>query len=81
MSSYSLCRFILTPYLVVIWASNGIRAKKMDDPDVPQDVKNFVLAVLIIAILTFVARIAIVMYRVARKPLSKMSTVSDFNSE
>jgi len=74
-------RYILTPYLVVIWASNGIRIKKMDDPLVPQDIKNYVLAILIIAILTFVARLAIVIYRVIKKPLTKMSTVSDFNTQ
>lgn len=73
-------RYLLTPYLVVIWASNGIRAKKMTDPTVPEDVKNFVLAILIIASLTFVARIAIVIYRVLRKPLTKISTVTSFNS-
>jgi len=74
-------RYILTPYLVVIWASNGIRAKKMDDPTVPQDVKDFVLAILIIAILTFVVRLSLVIYRVVKKPLTKMSTVSDFNTQ
>jgi len=74
-------RYILTPYLVVIWASNGIRIKKMDDPLVPQDIKNYVLAILIIAILTFVARLALVIYRVIKKPITKMSTVSYFNTQ
>jgi len=74
-------RFILTPYLVVMWASNGIRSKKMDDPNVPENVKNFILAILIIATLTFVVRISIVIYRVLRKPLTKMSTVSKFNTQ
>jgi len=74
-------RYILTPYLVVIWASNGIRIKKMDDPLVPQDIKNYVLAILVIAILTFVARLALVIYRVIKKPITKMSTVSYFNTQ
>eukprot|EP00092_Neocalanus_flemingeri_P040904 GFUD01044535.1.p1 GENE.GFUD01044535.1~~GFUD01044535.1.p1 ORF type:complete len:320 (+),score=89.94 GFUD01044535.1:375-1334(+) len=74
-------RYILTPYLVVIWASNGIRAKKMDDPDVPQDVKDFVLAILIIAILTFVVRLSLVVFRVVKKPLIKISTVTDFDTQ
>ena len=60
---------MLTPYLVVIWAANAIRAKKMDDPDVPQEIKDFVLAILIIASLTFVVRIALVIYRMVKKPL------------
>jgi len=74
-------RYILTPYLVVIWASNGIRIKKMDDPDVPQDIKDYVLAIMIIAILTFVIRLALVIYRMLKKPLTKMSTISEFNTE
>ena len=53
----------------------------MDDPTVPQDVKDFVLAVLIIAILTFVVRLSLVIYRMVKKPLIKMSTVSDFNTQ
>jgi len=73
-------RYILTPYLVVIWASNGIRAKKMDDSNVPQDVKDFVLAILVIAVITFVVRLVIVIYRGVKKPLTKMSTVSDFST-
>ena len=55
--------------MVVIWAVNAIRAKKMDDPDVPQEIKDFVLAILIIASLTFVVRIALVVYRLVKKPL------------
>jgi len=74
-------RYLLTPYLVVIWASNGIRAKKMDDPDVPQDIKDFVFAILIIAILTFLVRLSLVIYRIVKKPLTKMSTVSEFNTQ
>jgi len=73
-------RFILTPYLVVIWASNGIRAKKMDDPDVPQDVKNYILAILVIATITLVARLGLVIYKGIKKPLRKMSAVSEFRT-
>jgi len=69
-------RYLLTPYIVVIWASNGIRAKKMDDPDVPQDVKDFVLAILIIAILTFLVRLSLVIYRTVKKPLTHMSPLA-----
>ena len=53
----------------------------MDDPDVPQDVKNFVLAILIIGTLTFVVRLSLVIYRMVKKPLTKMSAVSDFNTQ
>jgi hypothetical protein len=33
---YTLLRYILTPYLVGIWASIGICSKKQSDPNVPQ---------------------------------------------
>ena len=75
-------RYILTQYLVVIWAANGIRSKinmkKTSDEleTVPEDVENFVLAILVIASLTFLVRVGIVVYRVVRKPLTKMTTVS-----
>ena len=71
----------MTPYLVVIWASNGIRAKKMSDPDVPQDIKDYVMAILIIAVFTFVFRLCLVTYRCVKKPLTKMVTVADFNTQ
>jgi len=80
-------RYILTQYLVVIWAANGIRSKinmKKTDAEfekVPQDVENFVLAILIIAVLTFLVRIGIVVFRVIRKPLTKMTTVSDLSTK
>ena len=74
------CRYILTQYLVVIWAVNGIRAKKMDDAAVPQDIKDFIIAILVIAVLTFVVRVAIVIYKCIRKPLNKMTTVTDIST-
>jgi len=72
-------RYLLTPYLVVIWASIGIYSKKSDDPTVPQEIINYVLAIIIIASLTLVIRLGIIIYRVLRKPLVKMSTVTSFN--
>ena len=84
---FLLHRYILTQYLVVIWAVNGIRSKintkKTDDEfeEVPKDVENFVLAILIIAVLTFLVRVGIVVFRVIRKPLTKMTTVSDLSTK
>ena len=51
----------------------------MDDPNVPQDVKDFVLAILVIAVITFLVRLVIVIYREVKKPLTKMSKVSVLN--
>lgn len=59
-------RYLLTPYLVVIWACNGIRAKKMTDPLVPSTIKNYVLAILIIAGCTFVIRLIVIIWRMFR---------------
>merc|ERR1712107_482771 len=73
-------RYILTPYLVVIWALNWIRAKKITDPLVPASIKNYVLAILIIAGCTFVVRIIVIIWRMFRKPLTKLNTVTSFNS-
>jgi len=73
-------RYILTPYLVVIWALNGIRSKKITDPLVPESIKNYVLAILIIAGCTFVLRLIVIIWRMFRKPLTKLNTVTSFNS-
>ena len=74
-------RFILTQYLVVIWAVNGIRAKKINDDNVPQEIKDFIIAILVIAVVTFLVRVGLVIYRYVRKPLTKMSTVTDIGSK
>ena len=82
---FTTLRYILTQYLVVIWAANGVRSKivdkKEEGQDIPEDVENFVLAILIIAVLTFLVRIGIVIYRVIKKPLTKMTTVSNLSTK
>ena len=65
---------------MVIWAVNGVRAKKMNDSAVPQDIKDFIIAILVIAVLTFIVRLALVIYKCIRKPLNKMSTVTDIST-
>ena len=66
---------------MVIWAVNGVRAKKMDDASVPQDIKDFIIAILVIAVITFLVRLAIVIFRYVRKPLNKMTNVSDISTK
>ena len=78
--NHIISRYILTQYLVVIWAVNGVRAKKINDDNVPQDIKNFIIAILVIAVLTFLVRLGLVIFRYIRKPLNKMSTVSDLST-
>ena len=61
----SICRWILTPYIVVIWASAAVFDKKHGL--IPTGIDQFVLAILIIAVITFVVRIALVAFRTFRK--------------
>jgi len=70
------CRWILTPYLVVIWASSAVYDKKHEDFDfegipidseVPKGIVDFTLAIIIIACITFVVRIALVAFRSLKK--------------
>jgi len=61
------CRWILTPYLVVIWASSAVYDKKHDDPSVPKGIIDFTLAIIIIACITFVVRIVLVAFRSLKK--------------
>ena len=60
-----LFRWILTPYIVVIWASAAVYAEKKGI--IPKGIEHFVLAILIIAVITFVVRIALVAFRTFRK--------------
>ena len=52
----------------------------MNDSAVPQDIKDFIIAILVIAVLTFIVRLALVIYKCIRKPLNKMSTVTDIST-
>jgi len=56
-------RWLLTPYMVVIWASNGVRANINERTTTPQEIKDFVLAILAIANLTLAVRLASVFAR------------------
>ena len=58
-------RWILTPYIVVIWASAAVYDEKKGI--IPKGIEHFVLAILIIAVITFVVRIALVAFRTFRK--------------
>ena len=63
-------RWILTPYLVVVWASAAIYDKKRtrgEQSVIPGDIEAYVLSILVIAALTLVIRIGIVTYRSVKK--------------
>ena len=60
-----LLRWILTPHIVVIWASAAVYAEKKGI--IPKGIEFLVLAFLINAVVTFVVRIARVAFRTFRK--------------
>jgi len=69
-------RWVLTPYLVVIWASSAVYDKRHEDIEVddtvivselPKGIVDFTLAIIIIACITFVVRVALVAYRSLKK--------------
>ena len=70
-------RYILTPYLVVVWATSAIYDKKTgpmeaDDNIIGasiEQVNDYVLAIIIIAVLTFVIRAALVVMRTLKSPI------------
>jgi len=49
--------------MVVIWASNGVRANINERTTTPQEIKDFVLAILAIANFTLAVRLASVFAR------------------
>ena len=67
MCTSNKTRYILTPYLVVVWATSAIYDKKTgpmeaDDNIIGasiEQVNDYVLAIIIIAVLTFVIRTSI----------------------
>jgi len=72
-------RLLLTPYLVVIWASIGIVAEKGSDATVPDSTKNLVYAILGLTCVLLVLRIVIVVIRQLKRPLGRsgISQISD----
>lgn len=76
-------RWNLTPYMVVIWASYGIRStySTPEKADVPSEIQDFVLAILIIASITLVLRFAIVIIRTINDKKSGVIALEGSNVE
>lgn len=72
-------RLLLTPYLVVIWASIGILVKKQNDDKVAESTKNLIRAILGLACIFMALRIVIVVLRQLKRPLGRsgISQISD----
>merc|ERR1711997_980662 len=71
-------RLLLTPYLVVIWASVGILVKKLEDETVADSTKALVKAILGVACGFLVLKLVLVTIRQLKRPLgqSGMSQIS-----
>jgi len=72
-------RLLLTPYLVVIWASIGIIVANKDDETVPDSTNDLVYAILGMTCVFLVLRIVIVVIRQLKRPLgqSGISQITD----
>jgi len=57
----SICRWILTPYCVVIWASSAVYDEKKGF--VPKGIENFTLAIIIIGSITLAIRLGLVVFK------------------
>jgi len=70
-------RFLLTPYLVVIWASIGVFSKNNDDDTIADSTKSLVKAILGVACILLVIRIVIVVVRQLKWPLGRKGQEQD----
>jgi len=57
----SICRWILTPYCVVIWASSAVYDEKKGF--VPKGIEHFTLAIIIIGSITLAIRLGLVVFK------------------
>ena len=64
-------RFLVTPYVVVIWALGGVVAKKNFDPDVSDQTKIFLISLTGIALALLIIKLCVLVYRQAKKPFNK----------
>jgi len=68
-------RYLYTPFLVVIWAAWGIWSKKSGDDDVPQEIKDFVLATIIVGALLLVLSVVEKVYRTVKGKYARIDVL------
>ena len=64
-------RFLITPYIVVVWALAGIMTKKNCDPDVSDKTKAFLVMLMGISVALLVIKICVIAYRQFKRPFNK----------
>ena len=63
-------RFLITPYLVVIWGLGGTISKKGSDPEVSDLTKNYLNGLIAIASILMALKIFVIIFRQIRKPFN-----------
>jgi len=66
-----LTRFLVTPYLVAIWALAGILSKKYSDTEVSEETKNFLLGLMAIAVTLLLIKICVLIFRQMKRPFTR----------
>ena len=67
----ALTRFLVTPYIVFVWALTGIMDKKNSDPDVPDKTKTSLMIMMVISVAILLIKIIVVAYRQLKRPFNK----------
>ncbi|XP_059081308.1 uncharacterized protein LOC131879111 isoform X1 [Tigriopus californicus] len=62
-------RYIITPYLVVIWAFSGVLSANDQDESIPYEIRAFSRGILGVAIGLFLLRLGSIFYRQKKSPL------------
>ena len=70
-------RYVLTPYLVLIWSASAVYDEKTGKIDTEanivgagiEQINNYALAIIVIAVITFVLRIVLVVVRTFKNPV------------
>lgn len=61
-------KFLVTPYLVLIWALSGILSKKYPNPDVSDVTKEFLLGLILVSICLLLTKIGVLIFRQLKRP-------------
>jgi hypothetical protein len=66
----NFARFLITPYLVAVWALGGTISKKSSDPEVSEFTKNFLIGLIVVASALFAVKISFLIFRQLKKPFN-----------
>jgi len=61
-------RYLVTPYLVVVWALGGVVSKQNNNGDIHQSTKNFTIILMAIAVCLLLTKISTTIFRQLKQP-------------